>query len=137
MAHEREYAGAVEGMRETSQPPFAVGDLVSGVTKGKAWSGTICGFDEGIGPLFLNVTVDSGLLMVPAADVTSRTRPSLTDFAVGDELRFRLAGWPHDSSACGRVISVSEATGTLIVHCEGMTYEVNPAVWPAGDRLEV
>jgi hypothetical protein len=137
MAHEREYVAAVTGMLEASEPPFAVGDLVSGVTKGKAWSGTICGFDEGIGPLFLNVTVDLGLLMVPAGDVTSRTRPTAHDFAVGDELRFRLAGWPHDSSACGRVISVSEATGTLIVHCEGMTYEVNPAVWPAGDRLEV
>jgi hypothetical protein len=133
MAGDREYAGAVAGMAETSEPPFAVGDLVSGVTKGKTWSGTICGIDG----QWLNVTVDSGLLMVPASDVTSRTRPSATDFAVGDEVRFRLAGWPNDSSACGRVISVSDATGTLIVHCEGMAYEVNPAVWPAGDRLEV
>ena len=133
MAHEREYAGAVAGMAETSEPPFAVGDRVSGTTKGKTWSGTICGIDG----QWLNVTVDSGLLMVPASDVTSRTRQTAGDFAVGDELRFRLAGWPHDSSACGRVISVSDATGTLIVHCEGMAYEVNPAVWPAGDRLEV
>jgi len=133
MSSDREYAGAVAGMLETSEPPFAVGDLVSGTTKGKTWSGTICGIDGA----WLNVTVDSGLLMVPAADVTSRARPAATDFAVGDEVRFRLAGWPHDSSACGRVISVSDATGTLIVHCEGMTYEVNPAVWPAGDRLEV
>jgi len=137
MAHEREYAGAVAGMLETSQPPFAVGDLVSGVTKGKAWSGTICGLDDGIGPLFLNVTVDSGLLMVPASDVTSRTRPSVADFAVNDEITFRLAGWPHDSSARGKVIWVNAKAGTLTVHCEGMTYEVNPAVWPAGDRLEV
>jgi len=133
MSSDREYAGAVAGMLETSEPPFAVGDLVSGTTKGKTWSGTICGIDGA----WLNVTVDSGLLMVPAADVTSRARPAATDFAVGDEVRFRLAGWPNDSSACGRVISVSDATGTLIVHCEGMTYEVNPAVWPAGDRLEV
>jgi hypothetical protein len=133
MAHEREYAGAVAGMAETSEPPFAVGDLVSGTTKGKTWSGTICGIDG----QWLNVTVDSGLLMVPASDVTSRTRQTAGDFAVGDELRFRLAGWPHDSSACGRVIWVNEKAGTLTVHCEGMTYEINPAVWPAGDRLEV
>jgi hypothetical protein len=133
MAHEREYAGAVEGMRETSQPPFAVGDLVSGRSVGKSWTGTICEIDGE----WLNLTVDSGLLRVPVGDVIHRTRPTPQDFAVGDELRFRLARWPHDWSACGRVILVSESTGMLIVHCEGRTYEVNPAVWPAGDRLEV
>jgi hypothetical protein len=133
MAHEREYAGAVAGMLDTSEPPFAVGDLVSGTTKGKTWSGTICGIDG----QWLNVTVDSGLLMVPASDVTSRTRPSVADFAVNDEITFRLAGWPHDSSARGKVIWVNAKAGTLTVHAEGMAYEVNPAVWPAGDRLEV
>ena len=133
MAHEREYAGAVAGMLETSQPPFAVGDLVSGRSVGKSWTGTICGIDGE----WLNLTVDSGLLRVPVGDVIHRTRSTAHDFAVNDEITFRLAGWPHDSSACGRVIWVNAKDNTLTVHCEGMTYEVNPAVWPAGDRLEV
>ena len=133
MSSDREYAGAVAGMLETSEPPFAVGDLVSGTTKGKTWSGTICGIDGA----WLNVTVDSGLLMVPAADVTSRSRPSPHDFAVGDEVRFRLPGWPTDSSACGVIVERNALDNTLTVHCEGHDYEINPAVWPAGDRLEV
>ena len=120
-------------MAATSEPPFALGDLVSGRSVGKAWTGTICGLDGE----WLNVTADTGLLRVPKGDVIHRTRPSVADFAVNDEITFRLAGWPHDSSACGRVIWVNAKDNTLTVHCEGMTYEINPAVWPAGDRLEV
>jgi hypothetical protein len=133
MSSEREYAGAVEGMLETSEPPFAVGDLVSGTTKGKAWSGTICGIDGA----WLNVTVDSGLLMVPAADVTSRARVVADAFALGDEITFRMPGWPVDSSARGLIVERNMLDNTVTVQCEGHEYEINPAVWPAGDRLEV
>jgi hypothetical protein len=136
MAHEREYVAAVAGMLETSQPPFAVGDLVSGRSVGKSWTGTICGIDGE----WLNLTVDSGLLRVPVGDVIHRTRPTANDFEVNQEVTFRLPGWPQDSSACGQIMEIvidDAGVTTLDVICEGQRYTINPAVWPAGDRLEV
>jgi hypothetical protein len=77
MAHENEYLGAVAGMQETYGPGFrdtgntlfAAGDPVSGVTKGKHWSGHIEWFSEDDGTVVVNV--DHAWVRVPVRDIRS------------------------------------------------------------------
>ena len=70
-SHAREYAGAVAGFREssgwhdTTNTP-AVGDFVSGLTKGRRWSGHVQTID---GSSML-VDVDGAWLVVPVEDIT-------------------------------------------------------------------
>ena len=76
MAHENEYRGAVEGMQETYGTGWsdtgntlpAVGDVVSGITKGKHWSGHIEWFSEDDGMVCVNV--DHSWVRVPVSDIT-------------------------------------------------------------------
>jgi hypothetical protein len=76
MAHENEYRGAVAGMQETygtgwsdtDNTPLAVGDFVSGITKGKHWSGHIEWFSEDDGTVVVNV--DHSWVRVPVTDIT-------------------------------------------------------------------
>ena len=75
-AHDREYAAAVAGMQDTygtgwhdtSNTPHAVGDFVSGLTRGRRWSGHIeCFTDDG---RTMVVDVDDSWVTVPVADIT-------------------------------------------------------------------
>jgi hypothetical protein len=74
-AHNSEYAAAVAGMqetygtgwRDTSNTPLAVGDIVSGVTAGKEWSGEIEWFSDDDGMVVVNV--DHAWVRVPLADI--------------------------------------------------------------------
>jgi hypothetical protein len=76
MAHENEYRAAVAGMqdtygtgwRDTENTPLAVGDFVSGITKGKHWSGHIEWFSEDDGMVCVNV--DHSWVRVPVTDIT-------------------------------------------------------------------
>ena len=74
-AHEQEYAAAVTGMQETYGTGWhdtgntlpAVGDGVSGVTSGKAWSGRVEWYsDDGT----VVVNVDHAWVRVPVTDIT-------------------------------------------------------------------
>jgi ribosome maturation factor RimP len=69
MAHENEYAGAIAGMAETygtaTNTP-AVGDFVSGLTKGKRWSGHV----QAIEANRMVVEVDGAWLVVSVEDIT-------------------------------------------------------------------
>lgn len=73
-AHDREYAGAVAGFREsagwadTSNTTPAVGDFVSGVTAGKRWSGHIEWFSDDDATVVVNV--DHSWVRVPVKDIT-------------------------------------------------------------------
>ena len=66
-----EYAAAAAAMAEQTPPPcfvptYAIGDYVSGTTKGKAWSGrivAICGFR-------VDIEADMAWLTVDARDIT-------------------------------------------------------------------
>jgi hypothetical protein len=69
--HENEYAGAVAGMQDTygiaaSAP--AIGDFVSGITKGKHWSGHVEWYSEDGKTVVVNV--DHSWVTVPTADIT-------------------------------------------------------------------
>jgi hypothetical protein len=74
-AHDREYAGAVAGFRESSgwtdtsntPPNLAVGDFVSGVTAGKQWSGHIEWFSDDDASVVVNV--DHAWVRVPVKDI--------------------------------------------------------------------
>ena len=74
-AHNSEYLAAVAGMTETygtgwhdtTNTPLAVGDIVSGVTAGKAWSGEIEWFSEDDGTVVVNV--DHAWVRVPVGDI--------------------------------------------------------------------
>ena len=73
-AHDREYAGAVAGFRETAgwidttNTTPAVGDFVSGLTKGRRWSGHVEWFsDDGV---TLMVAIDGAWIRCPVADIT-------------------------------------------------------------------
>ena len=71
-AHNREYAGAVAGFREsagwhdTQNTTPAVGDFVSGLTAGRRWSGHV----QAIEGDRMVVDVDGAWLAVPVADIT-------------------------------------------------------------------
>jgi hypothetical protein len=75
-AHSSEYLAAVAGMqdtygtgwRDTGNTPLAVGDFVSGITKGKHWSGHIEWFSEGDNAVVVNV--DHAWVRVPISDIT-------------------------------------------------------------------
>jgi hypothetical protein len=68
--HHNEYLAAVAGLAEQTIPApkrtFAVGDWVSGRTKGKSWSGRI----SAINGNRLDVDADGAWLIVDAKDVT-------------------------------------------------------------------
>lgn len=71
-AHNNEYLGAVAGFREsagwhdvTNTLP-AVGDFVSGLTKGRRWSGRVQQIDQ----RRMVVEVDGAWLVVDPADIT-------------------------------------------------------------------
>jgi hypothetical protein len=76
MAHENEYRGAVDGMQETYGTGWsdtgntlpAVGDFISGITKGKAWSGHVEWYSEDDGMVCVNV--DHSWVRVPVSDIT-------------------------------------------------------------------
>jgi hypothetical protein len=73
-AHDREYAGAVAGFREsagwndTQNTTPAVGDFVSGLTAGRRWSGHIEWFSDDGKTMVVNV--DHSWVTVPVADIT-------------------------------------------------------------------
>jgi hypothetical protein len=74
-AHTNEYAAAAAGMQDiygknwsdTTNTPLAVGDIVSGVTAGKEWSGEIEWFSEDDGTVVVNV--DHEWVRVPVGDI--------------------------------------------------------------------
>lgn len=74
--HHAEYNAAVAGMNETYGTGWsdtgntlpAVGDFISGTTKGKAWSGHVEWHEEDIGMVVVNV--DHSWVRVPVADIT-------------------------------------------------------------------
>lgn len=75
-AHHNEYLGAVEAFREgagwhdttNTQPTLAEGDFVSGLTKGRRWSGRVEWFsDDGV---TLVVNIDGAWIRCPVADIT-------------------------------------------------------------------
>jgi hypothetical protein len=72
-AHNSEYLGAVAGFREsagwhdTTNTP-AVGDFVSGLTRGRRWSGNIEWFSDDGKTMVVNV--DHSWVTVPVADIT-------------------------------------------------------------------
>jgi len=71
MAHENEYLGAVAGMQDTYGTPkheHAVGDVVSGLTAGRRWSGDIEWFSDDGKSMVVNV--DHSWVTVPVADIT-------------------------------------------------------------------
>lgn len=78
MAHENEYLGAVAGMQDTygtgwhdtgnTPQTHAVGDFVSGVTKGQPWSGHIEWFSDDDATVVVNV--DHAWVRVPVKDIT-------------------------------------------------------------------
>jgi hypothetical protein len=76
MAHENEYLGAVAGMQETYGPGWrdtgntlpAVGDPVSGITKGKQWSGHVEWYSDDDATVVVNV--DHAWVRVPVTDIT-------------------------------------------------------------------
>jgi hypothetical protein len=79
MAHENEYLGAVAGMQDTygtgwhdtSNTPHAshaVGDFVSGITKGKHWSGHVEWYSDDDATVVVNV--DHAWVRVPVSDIT-------------------------------------------------------------------
>lgn len=69
-AHHAEYAAAVAGMQDTYGTPTitlpAVGDFVSGLTKGRRWSGRVQQIDQ----RRMVVEVDGAWLVVDPADIT-------------------------------------------------------------------
>jgi hypothetical protein len=71
-AHDREYAGAVAGFREsagwhdTSNTTPAVGDFVSGLTAGRRWSGRV----QAVEADRIAVDVDGAVLSVSTQDIT-------------------------------------------------------------------
>ena len=75
-AHKNEYDAAAAGMAETygtgwkdtSNTLPAVGDPVSGITKGKAWSGHVEWYSDD-GSMVL-VNVDHSWVRVPVSDIT-------------------------------------------------------------------
>jgi hypothetical protein len=73
-AHHAEYAAAVAGMqdtygwRDTGNTQPAVGDFVSGITKGKRWSGHIEWYSDDDATVVVNV--DHAWVRVPVADIT-------------------------------------------------------------------
>lgn len=74
MAHENEYLGAVAGMqdtygwRDTGNTQPAVGDFVSGITKGKRWSGHVEWYSDDDATVVVNV--DHAWVRVPVTDIT-------------------------------------------------------------------
>jgi hypothetical protein len=69
-AHEREYAGAVNGMTQHTPPPSqepAVGDTISGVAAGRRFTGQVewIGDDGRIA-----VNIGGGWVYVSPADIT-------------------------------------------------------------------
>lgn len=68
-SHKNEYAAAVAGMQDTYGKHLpAVGDFVSGVTKGKHWSGHVEWYGDDDGMVVVNV--DHSWVRVPVADIT-------------------------------------------------------------------
>ena len=75
-AHKNEYDAAAAGMAETygtgwkdtSNTLPAVGDPVSGITKGKSWSGHVEWYSDD-GSMVL-VNVDHSWVRVPVSDIT-------------------------------------------------------------------
>jgi hypothetical protein len=76
MAHENEYLGAVAGMQDTYGTGWsdtgntlpAVGDPVSGITKGKQWSGHVEWYSDDDATVVVNV--DHAWVRVPVTDIT-------------------------------------------------------------------
>lgn len=69
-AHKNEYAAAVAGMQDTYGTPTitlpAVGDFVSGLTKGRRWSGRV----QTVEPGRMVVEIAGAWLVVDPADIT-------------------------------------------------------------------
>jgi hypothetical protein len=76
MPHENEYLGAVAGMQDTYGTGWhdtentlpAVGDPVSGITKGKQWSGHVEWYSDDDATVVVNV--DHAWVRVPVSDIT-------------------------------------------------------------------
>ena len=96
-AHQAEYAAAVAGMQETygHRDLVIVGQVVSGKTAGKEWTGRVTCIDR----QWLTVDVCGGEIVVPVGDVdhTSRMRSVLVrlrkgrpvaEFAPGETIRY-------------------------------------------------
>ena len=75
-AHSSEYLAAVAGMqdtygtgwRDTGNTLPAVGDFVSGITKGKHWSGHVEWYSDDDAAVVVNV--DHAWVRVPVSDIT-------------------------------------------------------------------
>lgn len=55
------------------------------------------------------------------------------EYAVGDRVSYRLAGWSPSSSDSGRV--VSHHRGRLLVETAADIVELDPRPWPEGNLL--
>jgi hypothetical protein len=70
-AHHNEYLAAIAGMADHTPSPaprvtYAIGDFVSGTTKGKRWSGRIQQLEAGRAV----IEIDGGWIVIDPADIT-------------------------------------------------------------------